>query len=112
MTKKKSKSSVRKKGLPKAKKVTPAKKKSAARASLEKTAPIWRLDVVSSNILRAAYNPVKHEMLIEFHSGERYIYEEVSVKEFLKFTKAESHGLFLNKYIKNVKEVRKMRNTK
>lgn len=63
-------------------------------------APIWYLNVVSSNIDRAAYHVARCALRIEFKNGSRYMYNDVSVPEFVAFTLAESKGKHLNEFIK------------
>jgi len=69
------------------------------------TRPVWKLKIVSSNIEKAAYHVTQKKLSVTFKSGKKYIYSDVSVKEFMAFTLAESQGKYLNEFIKPVKEV-------
>ena len=69
-----------------------------------KTNPVWVLHVVSSNIVKAKYHVVNRVLKIEFKNGKKYLYEDVSPKEFMAFTLAESQGKYLNEHIKPNKE--------
>jgi len=53
----------------------------------------------SSNILYSAYNQTNGELNIVFNSGRQYTYEDVSIKEFIKFEKDDSQGKYFNKNI-------------
>ena len=75
------------------------------KTKLEATNPVWELNgIVSSNIASAAYHVTRKILRITFKSGKKYMYHDVSVKEFKAFTLAESHGKYLNEFIKPVKE--------
>lgn len=75
----------------------------------ERTKPVWRLECKSSNIARAAYNLGTNQLVIEFHSGKRYRYDDVKLKEFVAFTTAESQGHWFSENIKGVKEFVKLK---
>lgn len=100
------------KRAPKSKKkadaLTSTKQKKAA-ASSARTKPIWRLNIESSTILTAWYNPQSQRLKLEFKNGGKYLYEDVSVKEFTQFTLAESQGEFFHEHFKDVKEFRKLK---
>ena len=66
-----------------------------------KTKPVWYLKVVSSNIAKAAYNFKKHQLMIAFHNGRRYVYENVNMYEWLAFSEAESQGQW---FIENIRD--------
>lgn len=75
----------------------------ASKAPCPTSGPVWRMEVESSNISLAVYNPRKQALLIEFVSGDRYIYDEVTVEEFTAFSLAESKGKWLTQNVKGVK---------
>lgn len=68
-----------------------------------KTKPVWVLNVVSSNIAQAKYKFTKHQLMIEFKGGARYVYHDVSVLEFMEFSRAESQGKWFAQHIKGKK---------
>lgn len=75
----------------------------------ERTKPVWRLECKSSNIARAAYNLATNQLVIEFHNGGRYRYDDVKLKEFAAFTTAESQGQWFSENIKDVKDYVKLK---
>tara|TARA_B100000700_G_scaffold101966_1_gene114954 strand:+ start:6440 stop:6688 length:249 start_codon:yes stop_codon:yes gene_type:complete len=81
-----------------------AKKKQPSR-----TRPVWHLDVVSSNIDKASYNFEKEKLLIKFRNGTKYAYEDVSLDEFIEFSKADSQGQWFMENIRPVKEFEKLK---
>lgn len=64
------------------------------------TKPLWKLNVVSSTIKQAQYNVAKEKLMIVFVSGDRYVYDDVTVEEFTEFTLAESQGKWFHQNIK------------
>lgn len=77
------------------------------KAKAKATRPVWELKVSSSNIERAAYNVDKEKLLIEFKSGSKYVYSDVSLDEFTEFTLSDSQGRWFLENIKDVKEFEK-----
>lgn len=75
----------------------------------ERTKPVWRLECKSSNIARASYNLSTSQLIIEFHTGKRYRYDDVKLKEFVAFTTAESQGQWFSENIKDVKDYVKLK---
>lgn len=70
-----------------------------------KTNPVWELNnIVSSNIESAAYHVKRKVLRITFKSGKKYLYHDVTIGEFKAFTLADSHGKYLNEFIKPLKE--------
>jgi hypothetical protein len=74
----------------------------------ERTKPLWRLVIQSSNLESAIYNVQHKRLTVTFVSGARYRYEKVSIKEFTEFTLAESQGSWFSENIKDVKETTKL----
>lgn len=70
--------------------------------------PVWCMECESSNIARVKYKPLKEKLLVEFHNGGQYVYSDFPPKEFLKFSKAESVGTFLNQHIKDIYPCKKV----
>ncbi len=59
-------------------------------------------EYVASGILRSVgYEPAVKILEIEFHDDERHQYLNVPERIFKKLLKANSHGKFFLKYIKN-----------
>lgn len=83
---------------------------SAADRQVEgKTRPILRVTVDSSNIDRAAYNFISERLTVVFKNGNKYVYREVTMEEFLDFVCAKSQGSFLNEHIKPTKPFNKVK---
>lgn len=55
----------------------------------------------SSTIKVSEYNFKKNQLIITFHSGAIYMYEDVNKDVYEKFSLAESQGKALNEHIKN-----------
>ena len=53
----------------------------------------------SSNVVYSKYNRTTKILSVVFSSGKQYVYEDVPLKEFIKFELAESQGKHFNKYI-------------
>jgi len=71
--------------------------------TIGRTKPVWYLKVVSSNLAKAAFNFKKHKLMIEFHNGNRYVYEDVNGYEWLAFSEADSQGKW---FIENIRDVK------
>ena len=100
--------SLRKNAKPKkADALTAAKSSKSSKSA--RTKPIWRLNVESSTILTAWYNPQSERLKLEFKNGSKYLYEDVSIEEFTEFTMAESQGEFFHEHFKDDKECRKVK---
>jgi hypothetical protein len=56
---------------------------------------------LSSNILKSEYDKNKNELEVIFKGGGRYLYEDVSVTDYIRFETAESQGKVLNTNIKS-----------
>lgn len=67
------------------------------------TKPVWYLKVASSNIAKAAYNFKSHQLMIAFRNGRRYVYEDVSLDEWLAFSEADSQGQWFTSNIRDIK---------
>lgn len=63
---------------------------------------IW-IPVESSNIAQIAYDLMERAMLVQFHNGTIYRYNNVSTSEFNNLREAPSVGKHLAQYIKGVK---------
>jgi hypothetical protein len=60
-----------------------------------------RLAINSTSIASIGYEPLQHQLEIEFRdSGEVYRYFGVSAEEYAAFLKAESKGTYLNQVFK------------
>ena len=55
----------------------------------------------SSTIKVSEYNFKKNQLIITFHSGAIYMYDNVNVDVYEKFSNADSQGKALNEHIKN-----------
>lgn len=55
----------------------------------------------SSTIKVSEYNFKKNQLIVTFHSGAIYMYDNVSVDVYEKFSTADSQGKALNQHIKN-----------
>jgi type III secretory pathway component EscR len=53
----------------------------------------------SSNILYSSYDTHTNQLSVIFNSGKQYQYDDVPLKEFLKFEKDDSQGKYFNKNI-------------
>lgn len=73
-----------------------------------KPAPTWHMKVTSSNIEEVWYRPVTEQLRVRFKGGSEYVYLEVTLKEFVRFSIAESQGAYLNSNIKGVKPCKKV----
>lgn len=83
---------------------------SAADRQVEgKTRPILRVTVDSSNIDRVAYNFIAERLTVVFTNGNKYVYREVTMDEFLDLVCAKSQGSFLNEHIKPTKPFNKVK---
>ena len=54
----------------------------------------------SSTISKLFYNELIHQLIVEFKSGQQYMYDQVSLEEYNNFCKAESKGKYMNENIK------------
>lgn len=55
----------------------------------------------SSTINYAQYDFRTNSLIITFHSGASYLYQNVDAETYSKFAEAESQGKALNEHIKN-----------
>lgn len=74
----------------------------------ERTKPVWKLEIKSSTLARAWYNVETKRLTIEFINGGKYRYENVTLKEFVAFTTAESQGVWFHDNVKDIKEFTKL----
>jgi len=56
---------------------------------------------LSSNILKSEYDKGKNQLEVVFKGGGRYLYEEVSPTDYMRFETADSQGKVLNANIKS-----------
>jgi len=54
----------------------------------------------SSNILGSSYNKVDQQLTIIFTKGTRYVYDNVTAADYMRFETADSQGKILNANIK------------
>lgn len=66
----------------------------------------------SSNLHRIVYNPTKKILYIEFRSGDRWAYYDVSQKEADGIRDAKSQGSFFHYMIKTQKQQKKVKEFK
>lgn len=69
----------------------------------EKTRPVLKLDIVSTNLSRAAYNVETERLLVVFKNGSKYLYDDVTLEEFGEFAKADSQGKWFMRNIRDAK---------
>jgi hypothetical protein len=62
----------------------------------------------SSSIAMIIYNRIKNALTIEFKSGKRYRYYNVSVQKFARFKNAKSKGSYFANYIRGKYEMRRL----
>jgi hypothetical protein len=61
-----------------------------------------RITKLDSSIIQSfAYDTTKHEMLIEFNGGSRYLYKNVNEVIVSEFIDAESKGKYINEIKKD-----------
>jgi hypothetical protein len=70
-----------------------------------------RKEVESSVIASVGYDKERRDMMVEFKSGELYLYQGVPPIVYDKFLEAESKGSFFNSNIKSIFMSSKMRLT-
>jgi len=71
--------------------------------------PVWKMEVHSSTIKRVAYNIEKEKLLVTFHNDSQYVYDDVTLEDFVLFTKADSKGVWFTENIRSIKEYRKLK---
>lgn len=62
-----------------------------------------QIDLDSSNLRTAIYNPKDQTLYITFHNGASWAYEKVTKKEFTEMEQAESRGRYFIYRIRDVK---------
>lgn len=60
-----------------------------------------RIEVSSSMMNAIGYKTASKVLCVEFNSGSVYIYKDVPPEVFIDLLNAESHGQYLNEYIKD-----------
>lgn len=73
-----------------------------------KTKPVVSIVLSSSNLAKAWYNLETNNLTLEFTSGAKYRYSDVSLREFKQFVLADSQGQFFTANIKDVKPTKKL----
>lgn len=58
-------------------------------------------EVVSSNISRVGYDPVKMSMVVQYLNGNTYKYINVPYEVYEGLLNAESKGRYMNEAVKN-----------
>lgn len=58
-------------------------------------------DFKSSNIKTLWYSNVKEELIVQYHNGSQYRYNNVTTTEWNELVGAESKGKFINESIKS-----------
>ncbi len=54
----------------------------------------------SSNLASAEYDADKQVLIIQFHNGTRYAYQDVPLRVFLELEKSESPGKYFNSFVR------------
>lgn len=88
--------------------VKPSSRKSKV-AKAGSTRPVWILNITSTNLTKAWFNVQNETLTVEFKSGKRYRYSDVSIEEFAEFTLAESQGKWFIENIKDSKDYKELR---
>lgn len=65
-------------------------------------------EIKSSNMVRSEYDTSSKELMIEFSSGFKYMYDEVPHEIYTKFRMAESQGKFFAKEISKKYKYKKL----
>lgn len=78
---------------------------------MDKTKPIWTLNIKSSTLKKAKYDVEKKVLYLEFKSGQVYEYQKVKLKEFVAFTLADSQGKYFHEFLRDHKEGTQLQDT-
>ena len=70
------------------------------------------IPVESSSIRAIGYDAAAHRLYVEFHSGDRYVYDGVNARAHQDLVNAESIGAHFNTQVRNVYECRKAVSTR
>jgi hypothetical protein len=57
----------------------------------------------SSNVLASKYDKTKRKLAIIFESGLQYLYHDVTLEDYRKFSNDDSQGKAIHKYIRKYK---------
>lgn len=74
--------------------------------------PLLEIKADSSNLHRIAYKPSKKTLFIQFRSGDRWAYYDVSQKEADGIANAKSQGSYFHYMIKTQKKQKKVKEFK
>jgi hypothetical protein len=54
----------------------------------------------SSILSKLLYNELIHQLIVEYKSGKRYMYDQVSLEEYNNFCKTKNRGKYMNDHFK------------
>jgi hypothetical protein len=60
-----------------------------------------RVSFQSRTLASALYDPVRHQLELQFCSGKRYLYFRVPPQSYAELLQADSKGAFFNRAIRN-----------
>lgn len=70
--------------------------------------PNWQQVMGSSNVAAIAYDPVKQECYVKFHSGAAYVYEDVGPGIWEELQHAQSKGRFVGIQLRRAHNYRRV----